>query len=117
MTDWRDSIRTGDEFRDYLRRNGGFVSDGPVPADFTSGWTSHPFRGRLAHYWTMAEPLPGQPHARAVSSACGLKTIVTRQVPLLGPGNYAHCERCDAALLRQGRTRIAREYPEWIKGA
>lgn len=87
-------------------RGGALVSDGPVPADFAEGLGLHPFRGRLAHYWTADRSQKAEsPDVYGIVSACGMRTVVTDKVPLLGPGNYRMCSRCDEALLRHVRGR------------
>lgn len=88
--------------------HGATITDGPVPRDFTAVWGKHPFKGKsVAHYWTaerpawMAEVSPDMIYA--ISSACGLSTIGTKQVPLLGAGNLPFCVRCENKLM--GRVR------------
>lgn len=103
-------VRNGAEFREAVRRSGGLCSDGPVGDDFTAGWAKHPFvavrsEGR-AHYWE-AGPWKtalndDKTPYRLVDSACGIASHVTKSVPLLGPGNYEFCARCENKLMRGG---------------
>ena len=89
-------------------RAGGFVSDGPVSAGFVEGWACHPFKGTVAHYWRVGESLLHTMPVVSVLAQCGIRTVVTEKVSLLGPGNYPLCQRCDAALLRGMKARFAR---------
>jgi hypothetical protein len=74
-------------------RAGGVCSDGPV----RDGWAVHPFKGSVAHLWAVQKVCASY---AVVETACGLVTIVTDQVSLLGIGSYAPCRRCDAAALK-----------------
>lgn len=74
-----------------------------MPADFTAGWALHPFKGRAAHYWRQS-PVKRDKENRPyqlVQSECGMRSVTTQQVGLVGPGNYPYCQRCDSKLLRK----------------
>ena len=74
------------------------ITEGPVPHGFVSGWAVHPFRGSMAHHWRVGRAAGG---AVGVSTACGMETVVTDEVQLLGAGSFPLCQRCDAKLLRK----------------
>lgn len=81
-------------------RDGAIISGGPVPADFERGWGKHPFRGEKAHHWTADRTLIDPGIGYGLASACGLDTVATPQVPLLGAGTYEYCERCERVLMK-----------------
>lgn len=101
-------VRNAEEFSDAVRRSGGVITDGPVPADFTEGWCVHPFVGKKAHHWTADRTvvLPEEPECYSVLSACGLDTVVTRQVPLCAAGNFEFCSRCESRLMKANQLAI-----------
>jgi hypothetical protein len=89
-------------FPEAARRAGALVTDPPVDAKLKPQWGRPPFlQGKMiAHFWTADDtPIPGHPDAYGMRSACGLTTVATRAVPLLGHGNLPFCERCDRKLL------------------
>ncbi len=88
-------------FRDAAIRAGALVTDGPVDARIKPQWGRPPFlQGKMiAHYWTAEGDVPGHPGAYGIRSACGLVTVATTAVPLLGHGNLEFCSRCDSKLL------------------
>lgn len=98
--------RNANEFRDMVRRSGGMVSDGPLPAEFTEAWGKAPMQGGpVAHYFKADRSFDLGGGAFGVVSACrGLTTVYTSRVPIFGPGNYPFCARCEAVLMRRMRT-------------
>lgn len=88
-----------DDFRDQVRRAGGMVTDGPVPDDFSVGWAKHPFKGQAVHYWTADRRFDLGAGAYGVLSMCGITTVATAAVPLLGAGNYPFCAHCENVLM------------------
>lgn len=89
---------------------GALITDGPLPDDFVSAWGKAPFTGgrSVAHHWTAERPEWRAPEVLyGATSACGLTTIGTAQVPLFSAGNYPYCARCEAVLMKQMRSRIA----------
>jgi hypothetical protein len=93
------------EILERLARQGGIVSGGPVDAEFTRGWGKHPFRGELAHHWTADRTIAAghkmtTEGAYWLHSACGMTTVATSQVPLLGAGTYEYCKRCERVLMK-----------------
>ncbi len=93
------------ELLEKMARLGGTVSGGPVEAEFTRGWGKHPFRGELAHHWTADRTIAAghkltTEGAYWLHSACGLTTVATTQVQLLGAGTYEYCKRCERVLMK-----------------
>ncbi len=103
-----------DEVKAFLTRGikaGGYVSDGPVADTFTAGWALHPFVGKRAHYWDRRWTLPSNHRHAAtlmVGSLCGQESPISERLPLLGVGNFSHCELCDRKLLRGMKSRGSR---------
>lgn len=89
------------ELLERMARLGGTVSGGPVGDDFTRGWAKHPFRGERAHHWSRLETT--KETAYLLYSACGMTTIATARVPLLGAGTYAFCKRCENLMMKPYR--------------
>lgn len=90
----------GAETRSMFARMGGIVSGGPLSADVTEAWAVHPFVGRRisrAHYWRRLGPFIDG--IAGVESACGINAAITPRIPLLEPGAYAYCRRCELKLL------------------
>lgn len=84
---------------------GATISDGAVPQDFTAAWGLAGLgRHKVAHYWTadrpewMHEVSPDMLYG--LTSACGLRSLGTRQVPLFSAGNWPFCARCEAKLMK-----------------
>jgi hypothetical protein len=90
-------------FLRQLAQQGGIVSGGPVADDFASGWGKHPFNGEKAHHWTADRSVKVDGVLYGLDSACGLQTIATPRVPLLGAGSYEYCRRCEKKLMRAVR--------------
>lgn len=91
---------TSDAFLDNIRRQGGLVSAGPVQ----DGWAHPPLsRGKMiAHHWAKTTE-PNHAGAYGLRSACGLFTVATPRVPLLGAGNLPFCVRCENRLMAARR--------------
>jgi hypothetical protein len=87
-------------FLEQAARRGAIVSGGPVEADFTRGWGKHPFRGDCAHHWTADRRIALPDGAYGLFSTCGITTVATEQVPLLGAGTFEYCRRCESILMR-----------------
>ena len=89
-------------------RGGGFVTDGPLPAEWKEGWAVRPFCGDRAHWWRRDGPAidAGGHEGCFVSSLCNLTAPETAAVPLLGVGSFEHCDRCDAVVLKTMNSRI-----------
>jgi hypothetical protein len=84
---------------------GATISDGAVTTDFTAAWGLAGLkRHKVAHYWAsdrpqwMREVSPDMLYA--LTSACGLRSIGTKQVPLFAAGNYPYCARCEAKMMK-----------------
>jgi hypothetical protein len=79
-----------------------------VPRDFTAAWgTAGLKKITVAHYWTASRPewmhevSPDMLYG--LTSACGLRSVGTKQVPLFGAGNLPFCARCENKLMREQR--------------
>ncbi len=83
-----------------MARQGGTVSGRAVPDDFSRGWGKHPFKGTIAHHWTADRTAALPEGAYGLTSACGMVTVATKSVPLLGAGTFEYCRRCESVLLR-----------------
>jgi hypothetical protein len=82
------------EFLEAIARAGGTVSGEAVQ----EGWAVHPFKGSRGHHWRRTTTAG---EATGVETACGLRTIVTEQVRLLGIGTYEPCSRCERVLMKR----------------
>lgn len=89
------------KFLESLARRGAQVTGSAVPGDFVSGWACHPMVGRCAHHWTADRRFRLPDSGYGTVSACGLTTVATRRVPLLEPGTFDLCLRCERRLMRR----------------
>ena len=82
---------------------GNYVSGAPIPA-LRSGWAvpaSRP-RGVRAHYYQRIESSAKRKRIdHPYQSACGLSEgPLYPRIPLVMPGNFPRCVRCEVALAR-----------------
>jgi hypothetical protein len=100
-----------DQFLHNARRNGALVSGEPVAPDFDAGWGHPPFsKGKMiAHHWRADRSHNLGEGVFGLRSACGVLTVSTPQVPLMGPGNLPFCARCEAKLTKSMQPNYGRE--------
>lgn len=80
---------------------GALVTGGPVRDGFTEGWGKAAFTrgpGKTHYFYRKADLGDG---AYGYESACGVKTVSTKRVPLFQPGNWPTCARCDSKILKR----------------
>lgn len=84
-----------------LARQGGITSGAPVAEGFTQGWGILPFNGKRAHNWRRIKDDTLPEGTWRLVSACGMENFAAKRLPLLGPGTFEYCQRCENKLMRR----------------
>lgn len=85
-----------DAWAERARAAGATVSGGPI-AHFAGGWAKAPMIGNRAHYWRVRREWTDEQcgQVQGMTSLCGVENVASRQVPILGAGNWQRCTHCE----------------------
>lgn len=77
------------------------ITGGPVGDDFREGWACHPYLSWKAHFFSINGFFSSRSFTRYVTAKCGFERPVNNVFPLLEPGDFPKCKRCESILRKQ----------------